>query len=63
MVLDSAVDRDLMVAVAGHDVPVPAGGAGLQKLDLNTVIIEVACGTQRLTVEVSSLPDPLPRLL
>lgn len=58
VVLDSAAGHDVTVAVAGHDVPLPAGGAGLQTLDLDTVIIEVSCGTQHLTVDGVVAPGP-----
>ena len=35
VVLDSAADTDLVVTVSGVPVPVPAGGTGLQTVDLD----------------------------
>ena len=60
VVLDSALDRDVVVTVAGQDVPVPAGGAGLCVLDLDatTADISVTCGDARFDVTGAVAPTP-----
>jgi hypothetical protein len=55
VVVDSDADRDLVVTVDGHDVPVPAGGAGLRTVDTDGTPIMVARGEHRCTV-VASVP-------
>ncbi len=50
VVLHSTADRDLVVAVDGAEVPVPAGGAGLRTVDAAGPIV-VTCGAARCTVD------------
>ncbi len=50
VVLYSTADRDLVVAVDGAKVPVPAGGAGLRTVDVAGPIL-VTCGAARCTVD------------
>jgi len=50
VVLDSKADRDLVVAVDGAEVPVPAHGAGLRTVDAAEPIV-VTCGAARCTVD------------
>ena len=52
VVLDSAADRDLVVAVDGDEVPVPAGGAGLRTVDAAGPIT-VTCGPARCTIDAT----------
>ena len=50
VVVDSGADRDLVVAVDGVEVPVPAGGAGLRTVDTADPVV-ITCGTARCTVD------------
>jgi hypothetical protein len=50
VVLDSAADHDLVVAVDGAEVSVPAGGAGLRTVDATASPITVVCGDARIAV-------------
>jgi hypothetical protein len=52
VVVDSAMDRDVVVTASGHDVPVAAGRAGFVVLDLDDDAgpITLECGGERLEV-------------
>ncbi|MFW3171455.1 CehA/McbA family metallohydrolase [Geodermatophilus sp. CPCC 206100] len=52
VVVDSAAASDLVVDVAGHPVPVPAGGTGLQTVDVDpgSPTVTVRCGDRLLEV-------------
>ena len=53
VVIDSRLDHDAVVTVADEDVPVPAGGAGLSTLELDTgtASFNVSYGAEVLAVE------------
>ena len=50
VVLSSEADRELVVAVDGDEVPLPAGGAGLRTVDTAEPVV-VTYGTARCTVD------------
>ena len=52
VVIDSRLESDTVVTVAGDDVPVPAGAVGLCTVDVDAAApdIAVACGGERLLV-------------
>jgi hypothetical protein len=60
VVVDSGLDRDVVVTVAGEDVAVPTGGAGLCTLDLHADAppIAVECGAERLDVGGAVVATP-----
>jgi hypothetical protein len=60
VVVDSAAGTDLVVTVAGQEVPVPAAGTGLAVVDLDadTPHITVTCGDERLDVVGAVCPTP-----
>jgi hypothetical protein len=58
VVLDSRAGTDLVVTVAGQEVPVPAAGAGLATIDVDAGApdIVVTCGTAQLDVIGAVVP-------
>ncbi|MDN5859299.1 MAG: CehA/McbA family metallohydrolase [Pseudonocardia sp.] len=60
VVVDSGLDHDVVVTVAGQDVAVAAGGAGLCTLDLDADAgpITVACADARLEVTDAVVARP-----
>lgn len=60
VVLDSAAGTDLVVTVAGVEVPAPAGGAGLRTVDLDAdaPTISLTCGDARLDIAGAVAPAP-----
>ncbi|HWM59117.1 MAG TPA: CehA/McbA family metallohydrolase [Pseudonocardia sp.] len=58
VVIDSAAPRDLLVTVAGQEVPVPAGGAGFCVLDVGAEApaVDVRCADAELVVADAVTP-------
>jgi hypothetical protein len=58
VVIDSAAPRDLLVTVAGQEVPVPAGGAGFCVLDVGAEapVVDVRCADAELVVADAVTP-------
>jgi hypothetical protein len=60
VVLDSAAAADVVVTVDGAEVLVPAGGVGLQTVDLDAdaPTIALRCGARQLEVNDAVVPTP-----